>query len=173
QAGTHIADVYARDRIIKYLTELAKLAYDELEKKIAESENRLGEKDLMKKIEKTVLLQSIDNYWISYLEIIENLKGGIGLRAYGQRDPLVEYKRESYIKFNELLTAIERQVVYTIYKVGLIEQVQTKQPKEMKLSSPAQATEKRSGPSAKKIGRNDPCPCGSGKKYKKCCYPKY
>jgi preprotein translocase subunit SecA len=181
QAGIHLADVYARDRMIKYLIELANLAYNDLEKKIAESEKKIGEKDLMEKIEKTILLQSIDHYWINHLEIMENLKGGIGLRAYGQRDPLVEYKRESYLKFNELLSAIERQVVYTIYKVGLIERVQTEQPKEIKLSGPTKVAivngKRKIGLPTEarrvKVGRNDPCPCGSGKKYKKCCYPKY
>lgn len=181
QAGTHIADVYSRDRIIKYLTELANLAYNELEKKITESETKLGEKNLMEKIERAILLQSIDRYWISHLEIMENLKGGIGLRAYGQRDPLVEYKRESYIKFNELLSAIERQVVYTIYKVGLIEKIQTEQPKEIRLSGPAKTANdtKPITDSKRKIGRNDPCPCGAKKtdgtpiKYKHCCYPKF
>ncbi|MGC9048871.1 MAG: preprotein translocase subunit SecA [Patescibacteria group bacterium] len=170
QAGTHIADVYARDRIIKYLIELANLAYNDLEKRILETEKKIGEINLMEKIERLILLQSIDHYWLSHLEIMENLRSGIGLRAYGQRDPLIEYKKESYLKFNELLVAIERQVVYTIYKVGLIERVKTEQPREIKLSGPSKTTNgiKPITDNKKKVGRNDPCPCGSGKKYKRC-----
>jgi len=130
-----------------------------------------------------VLLQSIDYYWTFHLEIIENLKGGIGLRAYGQLDPLVEYKRESYHKFNELIAAIEKQVVYTIYRVGMapLPQANTSR-QEIKLESnknvgSSAAGAERADSSAvasTKAGRNDPCPCGAKKsdgtpvKYKHC-----
>jgi preprotein translocase subunit SecA len=152
QAGDRIADVYARDRIIKFLCELAHLAYNELEKKITEIGKKLNKENLIEIMERNLLLQTIDYYWSNHLQIIEDLKSGINLRAYGQREPLVEYKKDSYRKFNELLNAIERQIVYTIYKIGLITE-------EEKIKE--------------KVSRNDPCPCGSGKKYKKCCYPKY
>ena len=169
QAGERMADVYARDRIIKYLDEMAKLAYQDFEKRITEIGQKLGANDFLMQAERMVLLQSIDYYWTFHLEIIENLKGGIGLRAYGQLDPLVEYKRESYHKFNELIAAIEKQVVYTIYRVGMAPLPQTNTPRqEIKLNS-SQPQSQLADKKAKNVGRNDLCPCGSGKKYKRCC----
>ncbi|MCD6471227.1 preprotein translocase subunit SecA [bacterium] len=175
EAGNRLADAYTRDRLINYLSELARKAYDDLEKNISENEKKLGEKNLFEKIQRSILLQSIDNYWVDHLEIMENLKGGIGLRAYGQYDPLVEYKRESFIKFNELNDAINKQVVYSIYKVAIISDLTFRQNnQEIKLSGPRKTVqENKIVKLKKKPGRNDPCPCGSGKKYKNCCYPKY
>jgi preprotein translocase subunit SecA len=147
---------------------VAKLAYQDFEKRITEIGQKMGAPDLVMQAERMVLLQSIDYYWTFHLEIIENLKGGIGLRAYGQMDPLVEYKRESYHKFNELIAAIEKQVVYTIYRVGMAPLPQTNAPRqEIKLGS-GQSQPRSEDKKMKNVGRNDPCPCGSGKKYKKC-----
>jgi len=183
QAGERMADVYARDRIIKYLDEMARLAYQDFEKRITEMGQKLGANDFLMQAERMVLLQSIDYYWTFHLEVIDNLKGGIGLRAYGQLDPLVEYKRESYHKFNELIAAIEKQVVYTIYRVGMapLPQANTSR-QEIKLESnknvgSSAAGAERADSSAvasTKAGRNDPCPCGAKKsdgtpvKYKHC-----
>lgn len=72
----------------------------------------------MRKIEKEIILRSIDNLWIEHLEAIDYLKTGIGLRGYGQRDPLIEFKKEAYRMFNELINIIEKQIVYSIYKIG-------------------------------------------------------
>ena len=97
------------------------------------------------------------------------------MRAYGQHDPLVEYKREAFGKFKQLQKMVRKQIVYTIYKVGLIKP-SAEEKKEIRLSGPAKVSNgltpffSRTG---EKIGRNDPCPCGSGKKYKKCCWPKH
>ncbi|MFA5050669.1 MAG: preprotein translocase subunit SecA [Patescibacteria group bacterium] len=172
QAGNRSQDVYTRDRLIKYLEELAHEAYDKLEATVEASGKSLSipEPNLLEKIEKSILLQSIDRYWIYHLEIINNLKDGIGLRAYGQHDPLVEYKKESFQKFNQLLDAIDKQVVYSIYKVGLVERAPMQQSKKMSLSGAEKSTNNVEPINSKqKVGRNDPCPCGSGKKYKKCC----
>ncbi|MDD3102439.1 MAG: preprotein translocase subunit SecA, partial [Patescibacteria group bacterium] len=135
----------------------------------------IPEPNLFEKIEKSILLQSIDRYWIYHLEIINNLKDGIGLRAYGQHDPLVEYKKESFQKFNQLLDAIDKQVVYSIYKVGLVERAPIQQSKQMKLSGAEKSTNNAEPIDSKqKVGRNDPCPCGAKKpdgtpiKYKHC-----
>ncbi|MDD5222009.1 MAG: preprotein translocase subunit SecA, partial [Patescibacteria group bacterium] len=166
QAGGHVADVFSRDQIIKYIDELAKASYDESEKRISQTGQKINDLDLFAKIQRMVLLQSIDNYWMDHLEVIENLKGGIGLRAYGQHDPLVEYKRESYHKFNELMAAIEKQVVYTIYHMGVTENMSAPKTQEIKLNA---SRNEKPAPNKKNIGRNDPCPCGSGKKYKRCC----
>ncbi len=186
QAGERMDDLYVRNRLIKYLIELSLEAYQKLEQRVKETEEKLGEKDLLAKIEKTILLQSLDQYWIWHLEIMENLRTGIGLRAYGQHEPLVEYKRESYLKFNQLLEAIDKQVVYTIYKVGLVERMTPTQPREIRLSGPSKEAANGRGKVGlpaearrTKVGRNDPCPCGAKRpdgrpvKYKHCCYPKY
>ncbi len=171
RAGERMADLYVRDRMIKYLIELANQAYQKLEENIKAAEERLAEKDLFFRMEKAVLLQSIDQYWIWHLEVMENLRMGIGLRAYGQHEPLVEYKREAYLKFNQLLAVIENQVVYSVYKIGLAERITSSQSKEIRLRGSAQRADgiKSMANSKIKAGRNDPCPCGSGKKFKKCC----
>lgn len=179
KVGDKKSNQYTRDRFIKYLAELAKKAYDGIEEQIIESREKLGlqkpPKGIIATIAKSIILQSIDRHWLYHLQVIENLKGGIGLRAYGQRDPLVEYKKESYQKFQELMGAVNKQVVFSIFKVGMIEKIPDQPRQEMRLSG-AQKTTKKSEAQpltkAEKIGRNDPCPCGSGKKYKKCHYLK-
>jgi len=155
KAGTREEDALARTLLFEYLMDLAKKAYYDLEK-------RINDEKLMRQIEKIIILRSIDIFWTFHLETMENLKGGINLRAYGQRDPLVEYKKEAYYKFHQLLESIKKQVVYSIYKISVKKEEETPS-KEVSLSVRT----------SKKVGRNDPCPCGSGKKYKKCCYPKY
>ncbi len=180
QAGDNKSDSYTRDRIIKYLMELAGISYQDLEKRVGESREKLGlggltPQQIMAQIARSILLQSIDRYWVYHLDVINNLKGGIGLRAYGQQDPLVEYKRESFKKFNQLMDAVNKQVVFSIYKVGMIGQLPKQERLDIKLSG-AQKTSGRGivsesdspAEKGKKVGRNDPCPCGSGKKYKRC-----
>ena len=159
RAGTREEDARARTLLFEYLIDLAKKAYEDLEK-------RIGDEKIMRQIEKLIVLRSIDTFWIFHLETIENLKGGIGLRAYGQRDPLVEYKKEAYHKFNQLLEEIRKQVVYSIFKVNI-------EKTDRSSSQPRTIDNRVAISKSVKIGRNDLCPCGSGKKYKKCCYPKY
>jgi preprotein translocase subunit SecA len=91
---------------------------------------------------------------------MEHLRDKVSLRAYGQLDPLVEYKNEGFKLFRNLLSAIESTIAQTISKIQIIKE--PVKPKPVLHSPPK-----------KKVGRNDPCPCGSGKKYKKCCWPKY
>jgi preprotein translocase subunit SecA len=119
---------------------------------------------------------------------MSSVRQGIGLRGYGQRDPLVEYKKEAYKLYNELNSLIQKEVVYSIYKVGQIDDIISKgftapslMDRATQFSAPAKTMSKgESAPEqiikqkernedGEKIGRNDPCPCGSGKKYKKCC----
>jgi preprotein translocase subunit SecA len=182
-AGDKMHDAAVRTRIIEYLMELARKAYDELEKKIIEQAEKLGQDKtkIMGQIEKGMTLRAIDTLWVDHLSAVDYLRTGIGLRGYGQRDPLVEYKKETYGMFQELLHLINKQVVYSIYKVGLAADVAPSlmQRRGVKLSAPAKEGDNRNqAPDIKakprtaegeKIGRNDPCPCGSGKKYKKCC----
>ncbi len=142
-----------------FLQELAVEAYDAREAEIGADDARL--------LERVVLLNTIDTQWIEYLTHMEELRQGIGLRAYGQRDPLVEYKSEAYRLFEGLMQSIEHEVAHAIYKVSIareapapVQQVHTNREESV-----PQTQTKRSG---QKIGRNDPCPCGSGKKYKRC-----
>ena len=121
--------------------------------------NALGEKQA-KEIEKRILLQSIDLNWKSHIQYLEQLRQVIGLRSYGQRDPLVEYKKEAFQLFSDLLEKLKLDYVTILMNLKVIEQ-----PKEEK------KLEKEINPKIipKKIGRNEPCYCGSGKKYKHCC----
>ncbi len=152
-----------RTKVIEYLVDLAKQKYEEKEKEVTPP--------ILRQIERAVLLRSIDTLWIDHLEVLDHLREGIGLRGYGQRDPLVEYKREAFQYFQQLLEGIRKQVVYSIYKVGVM--VKRKSPmenKNMNFSGSKKGGEESKAKPIKsdKVGRNDPCPCGSGKKYKKC-----
>lgn len=165
-------------KLAEYIYGFAAEAYEQVEKQVEET---IGEEGVFRKIEKELLLRSIDNLWVTHLETMDSLRASIGLRGYGQRDPLVEYKRESFRLFNDLLKEIQKHVVYSIYKVRaqLQEQASLLQRAGLRMSAPAktqgngkigEATEKTLGKSdeVEKVGRNEPCPCGSGKKYKKC-----
>ncbi len=160
--------VEARTKIIEYLFELAKKKYDEMLVAVVPDQAMLIE------IEKQVLLRSIDNLWVEHLVAVDYLRTGIGLRGYGQRDPLVEYKKETYRMFNELISLIQREVVYTIYKVSagiaLAPSVMSKGNLILSGAGKEVAAIKSAAkdPQGHKIGRNDPCFCGSGKKFKKC-----
>jgi len=169
-AGSRVQDAQARTAIIEYLMTLAGQAYDSLE---ADVNQALAGTGSFAEVVKGLLLRAIDTIWVEHLDAMEHLRTGIGLRGYGQRDPLVEYKRESYRMFHELIAAINKQVVYSVYKIGIArETAQSLMDRQgVKLSAPAKSSEGGSGgagSSEQKVGRNDPCPCGSGKKYKKC-----
>ncbi|MCX5711515.1 MAG: SEC-C metal-binding domain-containing protein, partial [Candidatus Omnitrophica bacterium] len=141
-------------------------------------------------------LQIIDSKWKDHLYAMDNLREGIGLRAYGQRDPLVEYKREGFQMFSEMMYSIEREVVEVVYKMqpakpervkgvfsevsknlvhNEVEQFGNAPAPQEDGSEPVGSEakdESKAVPQAHagpKVGRNDPCPCGSNKKYKKCC----
>ena len=121
--------------------------------------------DTMRDIEKFVLLRTIDNRWMDHIDAMDQLRGAIGMRAYGQRNPLVEYKFEAFEAFQEMIYSIKEEVVRTIMRVKVVEQ-----PKERQMNvAPKDGAVKKPVKAGKKIGRNDPCPCGSGKKYKNCC----
>ena len=133
-------------------------------------------KDELKSLERFILLQIIDNQWIAHLQDMEHMKEGIGLRGYGQLDPLREYKKEGFSLFEELLDRIREESLTTLSRIQLLkkrpeeESISRKRRRAMQFSHGDSVerpeTFRREG---KKIGRNDPCPCGSGKKYKKCC----
>jgi preprotein translocase subunit SecA len=186
--------IQARHQMVVHLTEMAHQSYD------AVSAFSNGQGIPWQEIEKMVLLRVIDELWIEHLETIDYLRKGIGLRGYGQRDPLVEYKKEAFRLYNELNGLVVKEVVYTIYKVGGIQEVMGPSifQQATVFSAPAKEATSKGSDMAKiaganpmegalagnvtkaeparkerdaeghKIGRNDPCYCGSGKKYKNC-----
>ncbi|MBU1132212.1 preprotein translocase subunit SecA [Patescibacteria group bacterium] len=185
-AGDRLADATARTKIIEFLMKQANEQYERLEKYVEESG---GDPKFMRLIEREILIRTMDNLWVEHLDAIGMLRTGIGLRGYGQRDPLLEYKRETYEMFIGLQNLIQHQVVYSIYKVGFTPQIGKSLAETEKIQKAggelsgqfndpyAEAKRDESEPvsakvrdkSGKKVGRNDPCPCGSDKKYKKCC----
>lgn len=135
-------------------------------------ENEIGAEHL-RQFERLVMLRTIDVKWMDHLEAMDELKEGIGLRAYGQNDPLIAYKIEAYQMFKEMRDSINEEVVRTLAKVQITsEEKVIQRPKIRNISTNlnedgSPAVQQRVV--GKKVGRNDPCPCGSGKKYKKCC----
>ena len=191
-------DVELRDEIVKFLLEKAEREYAAIEEKVNSAAAHMiaagvpsddganqGAK-LMRDIEKNVLLRAIDTLWIDYLVEIDHLRKSIGLRGYAQRDPLIEYKRETFQMYNALQANIQKEVVYAFFKVGLGLQLAPKiveglvptvmASDKMTLSGAKKdmseqgehIQKKPRDDSGHKIGRNDPCWCGSGKKYKRC-----
>ena len=123
------------------------------------------------------MLRIVDNKWMEHLDHMDMLREGINLRAYGQRNPLVEYKIEALAMFEEMEAAIQDQIAATMYHVSVVQReeeqlqdrLQNAQASHGDESSPAETKKKPKTADGKKVGRNDPCPCGSGKKYKNCC----
>lgn len=126
--------------------------------------------ELMRELERVVLLKVVDQKWMDHIDAMDQLRYGIGLRAYGQRDPVIEYKFEGFEMFEEMIKTIQEDSV----KIILNSHIEKEQPLHReKVAEPVNATHgeevKRPAAKSDKVGRNDPCPCGSGKKYKKCC----
>ncbi len=151
--------------IVKTLTEKALSIYEEREKAFGE--------DMAREIERVVLLKNVDNYWMNHIDAMEELKRGIRLRAYAQRDPVVEYRLEGFDMFDEMIDAIRDDTVKILLTFTLPNA--NKPPERHDNNAPSTSSSDGYAPEIKtvrnteKIGRNDPCPCGSGKKYKKCC----
>jgi len=102
-----------------------------------------------------------------------DLREGISLRNLAQRDPLVEYKNEGYSLFDNMLNGIDESIVNRFFKVRLVRRENIQRPIQSRDNRPGKVGKQQTVKRGKKVGRNDLCPCGSGKKYKKCCYPKY
>jgi preprotein translocase subunit SecA len=115
------------------------------------------------------MLRTIDRLWREHLTIMHNMRQEIGLEAFGQRDPLVAYKRQGHEQLQSLLANIQHDVVHTIYHIGIVKKEAPQRAPVMAQASTGVSKKKQLKVAGKKIGRNDPCPCGSGKKYKKCC----
>ncbi len=126
--------------------------------------------DKMRLLERVVMLRTIDSLWVEHLTAMDYMRQGIGLQAVAQQNPLVAYKRKSHEMFQELMSTIQHDVAHTIFKVGLRKEAAPR-PTPMVAAAGGQTSGSRQPAKAagKKVGRNDPCPCGSGKKFKKCC----
>jgi len=134
-----------------------------------DKENRLTS-ELMRVLERALYLRTIDMLWIDHLDAMNHLREGIGLRGYGQKDPLVEYKNESYLMFKTLLGAIENEILGLVFKVEITKNSEEQPAKQTAIAKEANSQSRKiQNKGNDHIGRNDPCPCGSGKKYKKCC----
>jgi len=155
------------EAIVEFISEGAKEIY-------TEKENLVGS-DNMRFLEKYVFLQVIDTLWRDHLVAMDYLREGIGLRGYGQKDPLQEYKREGFMMFGQLVEKIKEDTIVNLFRVEIrreeeLQALRPEEPQQIQLSHSEGETKrkpvKRKG---RKIGRNAPCPCGSGKKYKHCC----
>ena len=159
----------SRDELKEFLEKTAADNYKEREEIYGE--------DVMRELEKVIMLRVVDNKWMEHLDHMDMLREGINLRAYGQRNPLVEYKIEALAMFEEMEAAIQDQIAALMYHVSVVQReedllqdrLQTARASHGDESSPAETRKTPKNADGKKIGRNDPCPCGSGKKYKNCC----
>jgi preprotein translocase subunit SecA len=164
--------------------ELTKYSVDELEELLvgkatelyARKEKELGE-PLMRELERVVMLRVVDEYWMDNIDAMTELRQGIGLRAYGQNDPVVEYKREGYEMFENMIAAIQEETVRRLFLARVQVGGEVKRERVAKVTGTSGADDgsvkKQPKKAAAKIGRNDPCPCGSGLKWKKCTCAEY
>ncbi len=174
---SHFLNLYVMDTDLHYTTE----ELNELDKK--DISNFLKERGMliyktreadmgaetMREVERVCLLKTVDRHWMDHIDAMEELKRGIYLRSYGQKDPVVEYRFEGFAMFDEMVAAIREETVRMVLTVPVRVQRPPQREQVMKPDAPnagAQTPYKNKG---EKIGRNDPCPCGSGKKYKNCC----
>ncbi|MCI5703754.1 MAG: preprotein translocase subunit SecA [Pseudoflavonifractor sp.] len=186
EATAHFRGVFLHPDDLKYTDEeLAGFTADELCGKLTEKattlyarkEQELGS-PLMRELERVVMLRVVDEYWMDHIDAMQELRQGIGLRAYGQNDPIVEYKREGYDMFEEMIAAIQEETVRRLFlaRVQVGGEVQRERVAKVTGESGGGDQTVKKQPVVRKgmkIGRNDPCPCGSGKKWKKCTCKEY
>ncbi|WP_026486320.1 preprotein translocase subunit SecA [Caldanaerobius polysaccharolyticus] len=153
-----------REELKDRIMDIATKVYNQKEEKIGSEQ--------MRELERVVLLRVVDTKWMDHIDNMERLREGIGLRAYGQIDPVVAYQKEAYDMFQDLIDSIQEDTVRLLYHVEIREE---NMPKRESVTGPimvaSSGDEEKRKPivKGKKVGRNDPCPCGSGKKYKHCC----
>ena len=171
----YAVDLFAAEGDLKK-SEMENMSRDELREDLLDAANENYDRrealfgaDNMRELEKVVMLKVVDAKWMEHLDAMDMLRQGIGLRAYGQKDPLIEYKIEAFDMFGQMIEHIQEDIVRYIYRVNIVTQAEDRL---------AQATashgEEAAGPKEpvrvkEAVGRNEMCPCGSGKKYKKCC----
>ena len=161
----------SRDELQDFLNQVAEESYTQREQLFGE--------DNMRELEKIIMLRVVDNRWMEHLDRMDMLREGIGLLAYGQRQPLVEYKIRGHEMFNQMIVSIQNDIASLIFRVNIItrEQQEAMERENQQRMAAAKANHgddfqenvKQPVKNGEKIGRNDPCPCGSGKKYKNCC----
>lgn len=135
----------------------------------AEKEKEINDPDQMREIERVILLKTIDRKWTDHIDDMDNLRQGIGLRSLGQRDPVVEYKFAGYDMFNDMTAAIREETVKLLYRIKVEQKIEREEVNKVTGTNKDDTVAKGPVRKAKKIGRNDLCPCGSGLKYKNCC----
>jgi preprotein translocase subunit SecA len=162
-----LAEIQDADEIRERVLQEASQAYDRREQELGEN--------VMRELERMVLLSVLDNKWREHLHEMDYLEEGIHLRAYGQRDPLVEYQREGHDMFEQMKDSVVEEFVRYIYRVELVRQDEPARPRPQRLiqsgpgqQAPSPAATAGGSAVSGKVPRNAPCPCGSGKKYKKC-----
>jgi preprotein translocase subunit SecA len=148
-----------RETAKQHILEMAHGLYQKKEEEI----ESVGQS--MREIERILLLRVVDQKWMAHIDAMDQLRQGIGLRAYGQRDPIIEYRREGFDMFEEMICDIQQDTVTMLFHVKVTTKPERREaPKEI-TPPPKKALDS----SGNKVGRNAPCPCGSGKKYKNCC----
>ncbi|WDU82559.1 preprotein translocase subunit SecA [Caloramator sp. Dgby_cultured_2] len=154
-------DPLSKDEILEKITDTINKAYEEKEKEF--------EENIFREIERVVLLRTVDTKWIDHIDAMEHLKQGIGLRAYRQRDPVQEYQIEGMNMFDEMIYSIKEDTLRFLFRVKPERKVERERVAEPTSTNYDDSVKKQPVRKSEKIGRNDPCPCGSGKKYKNCC----
>ncbi len=160
----------------KSADDLVALLQERADEIYARKEQELGE-PLMRELERVMMLRVVDEYWMDQIDAMQDLRQGIGLRAYGQSDPVVEYKREGYEMFEEMIAAIQEETIRRIFLARVQVGGAVKRERVARVTGESggsdQTVKKQPVKKVTKIGRNDPCPCGSGKKWKKCDCAEY
>ena len=151
-----------KKQLIEDLQEEAVSIYEKKEAEFPEEEQ-------IREVERVVLLKATDSRWMDHIDDMDQLRQGIGLQAFGQRDPVVEYRLQGYDMFNAMTESIREETVRMLMHVRIEEKVEREQVAKV---TGTNKDDSANGPivrKTEKVGRNDPCPCGSGKKYKHCC----
>nr|HRM02410.1 SEC-C metal-binding domain-containing protein [Anaerostipes hadrus] len=150
------------DDLVARLQEETVALYEQKEKEFEDFD--------LREIERIILLKVIDRKWMDHIDDMDQLREGIGLQAYGQRDPVVEYRMAGFEMFNDMTKAIQEETTGALFHVQVEQKIEREEaPKITGTNKDAEVEKKPYVRKGAKVGRNDPCPCGSGKKYKNCC----
>ncbi len=192
--GHLLGSVFTAEQITGFLKEAGSVSPDKLSEEMLEAargnyarreqminqamEGRMEPgKSAMRELERVILLRVVDEYWMDHIDAMTELRQGIGLRAYGQSDPVVEYKREGFEMFEQMIAAIQEETVRRLFTVRVKTNEEIRRERVAKITGQSgggdETVKKQPVKKAAKIGRNDPCPCGSGLKWKKCTCPEY
>ncbi len=174
---SHFMNLYVMDSDLRYTTDelnsISKKDIVEFLKDRAHLIYKTREADMgseaMREVERVCLLKTVDRHWMDHIDAMEELKRGIYLRSYGQKDPVVEYRFEGFAMFDEMIAAIREETVRLVLTVPVRVQRPIQREQVMQPDAPNAGSQTPYKNKGGKVGRNDPCPCGSGKKYKNCC----